>query len=74
MVVITILVGTLGARLFYGELLDLKKMVGLTLSLVGVLLRIHYETIMPWMHSLAPALAHLFARHLALTDEVLAYI
>lgn len=36
--VTTIVVGTVGARLFYGELLDIKKMLGLTLGLVGVLL------------------------------------
>lgn len=36
--VTTIVVGTLGARLFYGELLDIKKMLGLTLGLIGVLL------------------------------------
>jgi uncharacterized membrane protein len=36
--VTTILVSTVGARLFYGELLDTQKLFGLSFSLIGVLL------------------------------------
>lgn len=43
-------------------------------SQVAVVLRIQYQTLLPWMKALGPDMARLFARHLAQTDEALAYI
>lgn len=40
----------------------------------AVVLRIQYQTIVPWMRTLGPDVARLFARHLADTDEALAYM
>lgn len=40
----------------------------------AVLLRIHYRALEPWMKMVSLDVARLFARHLVLTDEALAYI
>lgn len=40
----------------------------------AVVLRIQYQTLAPWMRALGPDMARLFARHLADTDEALAYM